>query len=285
MLAKIVRYLQVLKRNPYWSMRLVISRMLLMTGLSTLFTIKLGDMKLKFFPTQFSADLWFPSKDIFEDYSLPFLKQGDTVIDVGANIGVTSLLFKKYIGASGKVFAFEPDPRVFGYLKSNIEMNKLTNIHLFNCALGEGRKKAYLQMHKKGDTGNAITLNKEDGLMIDMDYLDALTIEYGINVVDLLKIDTEGYEKFVFLGGKDILSHTKVIIFEAIPANCHKYNYHLKEVVDMLENMNFHVYCCSADSGEFYKIDVQLYMRESGRYLHDLFAVKDSSLLQGVKWA
>jgi hypothetical protein len=106
MLAKVVKYLKMIKKNPYWSIRLVISRFLLMTGLSRLFTIKLGDMKLKFFPTRISADLWFPSKDIFEDYNLPFLKQGDTVIDVGANIGVTVLLFKKYIGASGKVFAF-----------------------------------------------------------------------------------------------------------------------------------------------------------------------------------
>lgn len=172
MLEKIVKYLKTLKKDPYWSMRLVISRILLLTRLSSLFTIRLGDVKLRFFPTRFSADLWFPSKDIFEDYNLPFLKQGDLVIDVGANIGVTVLLFKKYIGASGKVFAIEPDPRVFGYLKSNIEMNKLPNIHLFNCALGEGRKKAYLQMHTKGDTGNAITLNKEDGLMVDMDSLD-----------------------------------------------------------------------------------------------------------------
>jgi len=256
-----------------------------MTGLSTLFTIKLGAMKLKFFPTKFSADLWFPSKDIFEDYSLPFLKEGDTVIDVGANIGVTVLLFKKYIGASGKIYAFEPDPKVFGYLQSNIEMNKLENIHLFNCALGEGRKKVYLQMHEKADTGNAITLNKEDGLMVDMDCLDDVANEHRIDAVRLLKIDTEGYEKYVLLGGRALLSRTDVVIFEAILENCERFGYHLQEVVEFLEHLKFQVYCFNTDAVSFEEVNIEHYISNSGMYLYDLFAVKDPSLIKGVQWS
>ena len=284
MLKKLPNYFESFKRRPYWFIRLVLSRLLLISGLSRFFIIRLGDVKLRFFPTRFSADLWFPAKNIFADYNLPFLREGGTVIDVGANIGVTVLLFKKYVGSSGKIYAFEPDPKVFEYLKENIELNKLNNVFLFNRAVGERKEMAYLQVRENFDTGNAITFNKEDGILVDMDCLDDLIKEHRIDVVDLLKVDTEGYEKFVFHGGKETLSKTNFVIFEAIQNNCQRFNYHILEIISILKNMNFRVYCCNAASGVFEEIDVEHYLSSNDQYLYDLFAVKDPSLINGVKW-
>ena len=284
MLKKIKNYFDIFKRRPYWFTRLVLSRILLISGLSRLFMIRLGDVKLRFFPTRFSADLWFPAKNIFKDYNLPFLKEGNTVIDVGANIGLTVLLFKKYIGSTGNIYAFEPDPKGFEYLKKNIKLNKLNNVFLFNCAVGEKKEKAYLKINEKASTGNAITFSKKEGILVDMVCLDNFTEEYCIDVVDLLKVDTEGFEKFVFLGGKETLSKTNFVIFEAIPNNCKRYDYHIKEIIYLLEQMNFHIFCCKKDSSVFEKINVEHYLGSKGEYLYDLFAVKDSSLIKNVKW-
>ena len=284
MLKILSNYLESFKSRPYWFIRLVLSRFLLISGLSRLFIIRLGDVKLRFFPTRFSADLWFPAKNIFADYNLPFLREGSTVIDVGANIGVTVLLFKKYIGSTGKIYAFEPDPKIFGYLRENIELNKLKNVFLFNRAVGERKEEAYLQVCEKSDTGNAITFNKENGILVDMTCLDDLIKEYRIDVVDLLKVDTEGYEKFVFLGAKEILSKTNFVIFEAIQDNCQRFGYNIKEIIYLLEQMDFHIFCFNANSSVFEKINIEHYLSSKGEYLYDLFAVKNPSLLENVKW-
>lgn len=255
-----------------------------MSGLSRLVIIRLGDIKLRFFPTKFSADLWFPSKNILADCNLPFLKKGGTVIDVGSNIGLTVLLFKKYIGSEGAIYAFEPDPKIFQYLKENIRLNNLKNVFLFNHAVGEKREKAFLKLDGKSDTGNVITFSKENSVPVDMACLDDLLKDYSIDKVDLLKVDTEGFEKFVFLGGKEILKKTSVVVFEAIPENCARFHYEVKDPIDYLEKMNFYVFSCTVDSNIFERIDVTKYICSNNKYLYDLFAVKDPSLINNVKW-
>ena len=57
--------------------------------------------------------------EIFQKY----VKKGDNVLDVGANIGYFTLMLAKLVGPTGKVFAFEPDPRNISLLKKNIETN------------------------------------------------------------------------------------------------------------------------------------------------------------------
>ncbi len=56
------------------------------------------------------------------------IKEGDIVIDVGANIGYYTLIFAQLVGKTGKVFAFEPEPKNFEILKKNIEINNYGNV-------------------------------------------------------------------------------------------------------------------------------------------------------------
>src|SRR3990167_6694466 len=65
------------------------------------------------------------------------IKDGDIVIDVGANIGYYTLLFAKKVGENGKVFAFEPDSASFAILEKNIKDNKFRNVEAFNIALSD----------------------------------------------------------------------------------------------------------------------------------------------------
>lgn len=109
-------------------------------------------------------------------------------------------------------------------------------------------------------------------------------MEHQIDVVRLLKVDTEGYEKYVFLGGRTMLSKTDVVIFEAIQDNCQRFHYHLGEIIEFLEDLNFHVYCFNTDAGSFEEVNIEHYISNSGSYLYDLFAVKDPSLIKGVRW-
>jgi len=281
---KFLTYIRILRNKPLWFIRKVLSRILILTGLSTLFTIRLGGSKLKFFPTTFSADLWFPleNRTIMHKYSLPFLKPGDTVIDIGANIGFTTLLFKRFVGNMGKVFAFEPNPTVFNFLKANIALNKIDNVLLFNYAVGEKRGKMFLADNKKDDTSNAITHEKDNGFVISIDCLDSLLKDFVIKTVHLLKIDTEGYEKFVLLGAKSILAKTRVIIFEGKECLCRQFNYNLGEVVDLLESSGFFVYGFNKETNKFEMFDIGNNLNKI--YFQDFFAVRDHSVMKGVTW-
>ena len=278
-------YCSIFQKRPIWFSRLVISRILLYSGLSRWFTIRLGNARLKFFPTKFSADLWFPAKNIFEDFKLPFLKHGDTVIDVGANIGVTVLLFEQYIGQGGRVHAFEPNPMIFQYLKENIAMNRVHNVQFYDCALGEKAEQVYLQDNNVADTGNAITLEQDNSFMVRMERLDDVLKESGIEMVHLLKVDTEGYEKFVFDGAKETLSKTNFIIFEAIEHNCQRFGYSTRDLADFLCGEGFHVFCYDMDSEVYEPFDSYRYIHSGRRFSYDLFAVRSQKQLTGVRWS
>ncbi len=56
------------------------------------------------------------------------IKEGDVVLDLGANIGYFTLIAAKCVGANGKVYAFEPDPTNFSFLKRSVEINNYKNV-------------------------------------------------------------------------------------------------------------------------------------------------------------
>jgi FkbM family methyltransferase len=87
------------------------------------------------------------------------IKKGDTVIDVGANIGYYTLLFSKLVGKEGKIYAYEPLPENFKLLKKNIFINKYKNIVLINRALSNKEKNAKLYIDQ--DDLGACSLHTE----------------------------------------------------------------------------------------------------------------------------
>lgn len=63
------------------------------------------------------------------------LKESDVVFDVGAHIGYYTLLSSEIVGSTGKVFAFEPDPRNSYYLKKHNCINRADNVTIVNKAV------------------------------------------------------------------------------------------------------------------------------------------------------
>src|ERR1700683_695223 len=66
-----------------------------------------------------------------------YVSAGDTVYDIGANIGYVSLSLAKRVGPNGRVIAFEPVPRNVDLLRKSIEVNSLKNIKLLDCAASD----------------------------------------------------------------------------------------------------------------------------------------------------
>jgi tRNA G37 N-methylase Trm5 len=66
-----------------------------------------------------------------------FLRQGDVFVDVGANIGLFSLVAARHVGQSGKVYAFEPTANIYDRLCENVQLNQFNNILCFQLALSD----------------------------------------------------------------------------------------------------------------------------------------------------
>ncbi|MDG1475590.1 MAG: FkbM family methyltransferase [Vicingaceae bacterium] len=151
----------------------------------------------------------------FKDMSflLHFLKEDDFFMDIGANVGVYSLL------ASGlnkcNSISIEPIPQTFQNLKQNLNINNLTNkVSALNIGLSKQEEELYFT--NDGDTVNHV-VNKEskNTTTVKVDTLDNIFPSETITDT-LLKIDVEGFEYNVLKGGESVLknNNVKAIIIE-----------------------------------------------------------------------
>jgi FkbM family methyltransferase len=126
-------------------------------------------------------------------------------VDLGANIGYFSLLAARLVGREGKVYAFEPEPRNFGLLLKNIELNGYNNIVAVQKAVSNISGSISLFLHVK-DTG-AHTIyqpehaEKEFGECIEV---QTVTVDEFFEDkeqrIDVIKMDIEGAEMAALLG-------------------------------------------------------------------------------------
>lgn len=121
------------------------------------------------------------------------IKEGYTVLDIGANIGFYSLLMSRMVGDSGKVYAFEPEPRNFEILQKNIALNKITNVIVSNLALSDKVGKSFMELssdsgqHRLSDSGVEIQTTTIDEYFKD-------------TKIDFIKMDAEGSEGKILKG-------------------------------------------------------------------------------------
>ncbi len=135
------------------------------------------------------------------------VKEGNTVLDIGANLGYYSFFMAERVGGSGKLLAVEPIPLFADIWKKNMAKHKAKSINLFNCALGNEAKESVKMSIPivDGVVRHGLTKVSEEGdgdeVFISYDvpmYVgDALVAEQNIDQLDFVKCDVEGFEQFV----------------------------------------------------------------------------------------
>jgi len=127
---------------------------------------------------------------IYENYEREvfqrFCKAGDTVIDIGANVGLYSLTAAARVGSTGKIIAIEPHPESFRFLQKTIEDNALSQITPFNVAAGDSRRKVPLFVTNENKADSRIYGDSENRqkLLTEMTDLDSLLAEHAVTRVD-----------------------------------------------------------------------------------------------------
>jgi FkbM family methyltransferase len=136
------------------------------------------------------------------------VKQGMTVIDIGAHIGYYTLLLAKCVGPSGRVFSFEPHPGNFDLLRENVQLNKLVQVQVLNQAVFSRAGEITISIpDEQPNSGNG-SVCLDTGVQqfrVSAVSLDAFCKEFMVRP-DILKMDVEGAEYEVLKGAQGVLA-------------------------------------------------------------------------------
>ncbi|MEX0643452.1 MAG: FkbM family methyltransferase [Pirellulales bacterium] len=185
-------------RAGYWAMRRRIS--------TTPRIVKAyGDRRIKLYPKTHS---WSNFACYGEDFDFEicrflgkFLRKGDVFLDIGANVGVMSVLASSHIGPDGRIIAVEPIPTNFARLQENFALNQMSTAEAVFAALGV--EAGEIEMSATDAVSHVSTVqNAADAVRVPVKSMDEL-IQCKATIC---KIDVEGYELEVLRGAKTTIA-------------------------------------------------------------------------------
>ena len=194
-----------------------------------------------------------------------YIKPGETVLDIGANIGAHTLSLAKLLGETGRVLAFEPTNYAFAKLTRNLALNPdlARRIETFQCFLGPSHeaelpKAIYASWPLKGGAqlhaehlGQPMTT---EGAQVRS--LDTLLSECGISRVDFVKLDVDGHEAGVLAGAQKMLQRDRpTILMEFAPYLLAEHGVNPRKVYSQLTAYGYRFYGLMDDSGRPQSLD------------------------------
>jgi FkbM family methyltransferase len=179
--------------------------------------LRLDGLAIHFNPTMSELT---PYKGIFVNRAyqrLPdFAPRGPAVVfDLGANIGLYALQAARGL-EDGIVYSFEPNPSAYARLLRNIEANGVKNVRTFPCAVGAAPGRVRMRMGSRTNVGEVVRDGDEGGRQIEVEMvtLDSMVEKLGVTRIDLIKMDVEGHEDRVLMGGERAAAMADRIVME-----------------------------------------------------------------------
>ncbi len=158
-----------------------------------------------------------------------------TVLDIGANVGYFSLLIRD-LYPEARIIAVEPIEDTFRALEKNFAEDP--NVHLVQKAVSNFKGEAEMlfdadspAVSSLGNTPDVVGGSKEPQA-VKVATLDGLVDSFGLDCIDILKIDVEGFEKHVLEGGKETLSNVRYLFLEVTVHD--NPNYTFSELMSLL---------------------------------------------------
>jgi FkbM family methyltransferase len=172
-------------------------------------------MEMRFFIYDSPVFKTFLEDNAHERGEVKFLnslvEEGMKVIDIGSNIGISSVTIAKKIGKRGKLYSFEPVSDYFDILKKNISSNGLGNVKLYEIAVTDQVGRA--DFYRKGLSSGIVSEEGVGKFEVSTTTVDRFLSEEKLEKIDLINMDCEGSELLVIMGAKETLRKNKVKIF------------------------------------------------------------------------
>jgi FkbM family methyltransferase len=177
------------------------------------------------------------------------IHSGDVALDIGANVGYYSLLMSNGVGASGRVYAFEPDARNFDLLRRNTKNLSNHNVLPMRVAVGARVGEANLLLsdenlgdHRVEGSNRTGSLDARQVIKVDLTTVDeALSSEE--REVNIVKMDVEGYEPAVLRGMRRTISRSTrlTLISEFWPRGMVAAGFQPRDFLEELDSQGFRV--------------------------------------------
>lgn len=178
------------------------------------FLLNLGNRDLESTFYYFMPERYEPGT---QQYIRQAVREGMLTLDIGAHIGLYTVLLAHQVGSSGRVYSFEPESKNFERLQKNVELNQFRQVRPFRIALSDTTSLSHLILNEHSNTGHALMREAEtEGRsgrsweVVQTLTLDEFVEREKIGKVDLMKIDTEGSEDLVLSGGRKTLSGGRI---------------------------------------------------------------------------
>jgi FkbM family methyltransferase len=191
-----------------------------------------------------------------------FLRPGDIFLDVGANIGLFTLIAARSVGGTGRVHAFEPASRTYERLADNVQLNQLANVTCHRLALSDSSGAAMMTIATDGhDAWNSLG-KPYMGSALENETVTTCTLDDFVQQNGLLggisaiKIDVEGWEAHVLAGGHRTLSapDAPLLIVEFTEQAATLAGTCCRALYDSLQELGYQMFTLGPDANAFAEI-------------------------------
>jgi FkbM family methyltransferase len=198
--------------------------------------------------------------DLVVLFTTMYLDAHAIVLDVGANIGLTTALFATF-APKGTIHSFEPSPEAFQYLEETVQVNGFTNVVLHQ--LGLGAASGELSFFDDPNSASASHLAVDEtgrrgtNLTIDIETVDGIVARDGIDRLDLIKIDVEGFDVDVVEGALTTIERLEpacIIEFNSFTLQAYR-NQSPREALETLLSVFDSVYFRMRTTGELLQLN------------------------------
>ena len=204
-------------------------------------------------------------------FLLHFLREDDLFVDVGANVGVYTILASAVKGA--KSISMEPIPKTYNHLLNNVALNHIEKIvNVLNMGVGEksGELRFAYNLNSAVNHVDMYAESSQNNIVVKVDSLDHIL--QGEEPV-MLKIDVEGFEAMVIKGASEVMKREslKAIIIE-LNGLSNRFGFNDREIHDTIVSNGFEPYVYYPDSRTFEKL--QTFADMNTIYLRDIEFIK-----------
>jgi FkbM family methyltransferase len=179
-------------------------------------------------------------------YFCTLVKPGTVVVDVGANVGIYTLLAAKLLEGTGKIYSFEPTPRIYEILRDNVQVNsflELGIVQLHQVAVTDRSGKARLSIFNNDSGHNTLFRDGKADDEIDVATTSLDEILATQERVDIVKIDAEGAEPLIVRGMQQVIKRNPKIriLLEFAPVHLKRAGSSPLEVLDEFASFGFDI--------------------------------------------